>query len=279
MKTRDQRPAKAYAFLHECLDRDRAFTAEELCKASGWSRETCGAYLSKKLEEFVYAAEDGYRVAPRFRRVRTDEFLDLFEQKRRLFASYGRHLYPHVIVYEFFLPLSHEQQLREALDDLFYADGLRQRLEEIGLDRIEEAFPRSEGETDEQLLERVTARAGDVFGGYSVHHVSGRFRAASLMSYEEAAGAQSRREEPYLIDETTAVVRFIAPFGAEARREAQAELPGASDDCPEREAEEIRWLFLEVFAGAVTRQVRGEDEIWLLESGDRTGLYIWSSGG
>jgi hypothetical protein len=40
-------------------------------------------------------------------------------------------------------------------------------------------------------------------------------------------------------------------------------------------AEQMRWLFLNFFAEAVTRVVKKEDEIWLLESGMRSSLYRW----
>lgn len=51
--------------------------------------------------------------------------------------------------------------------------------------------------------------------------------------------------------------------------------PAKDTSSSDERAEQMRWLFLNFFAEAVTRVVKKEDEIWLLESGVRSALYRW----
>ena len=95
------------------------------------------------------------------------------------------------------------------------------------------------------------------FGGYSIYHVDGRFRAAKLSTQDEAADIN--KTSRYLIDETTAVTRFIFP-------------------CKQGEPDKVRFLFKELFINAITDQVSGEDEIWVVESGIRNQVNIWKPG-
>lgn len=278
MSRRRSNIEKCYHFLRGKLASGEAFSHAELAEASGWAEKTVRAYLSKKLSELVYARTDGQlAVSPVMHGVSLEDFSPLFDQSRMLFAKYTLSQYETVIVYEFFLPLTHEHQLKQALDELFYADTLRQRLAEVGPQRIgDEVLERLPDESDDELVERAAARAGEIFGGYSISLVSGRFRAADLLSHVQAAEL-AEAGAPYLIDETTAIVRFIAYCPSSAVQQVSASgqrpLPVAED--PTGEADVIRWFFLNVFADALTRQVKQEDEIWLLESGARSGLYIW----
>ena len=87
----------------------------------------------------------------------------------------------------------------------------------------------------------------------------------------------------YLVDETTAVVRFIVPLhrsrdtrdgdflSAVVSRASANEL----DEPVHGELEQVRWAFFQLFAEAVVRTVKGEDEVWLLESGPENRLYVW----
>ena len=59
----------------------------------------------------------------------------------------------------------------------------------------------------------------------------------------------------YLIDETTAIVRFIFP-------------------CDEDE-EAVRWFFNTLFVESIIQVVNGEAEIWMVESGMQNRLHIW----
>jgi hypothetical protein len=51
--------------------------------------------------------------------------------------------------------------------------------------------------------------------------------------------------------------------------------PAKNTSTADELAEQMRWLFLNFFAKAVTRVVKKEDEIWLLESGMKNALYRW----
>ncbi len=91
--------------------------------------------------------------------------------------------------------------------------------------------------------------------------------------------------ERYLVDETTAVVRFIVPLQMTAKtynnlaefHNAVVASPGSSSDSPDvkKELAKVRRAFFLLFAEAVVRTVKGEDQVWLLESGLENRLYIW----
>lgn len=85
----------------------------------------------------------------------------------------------------------------------------------------------------------------------------------------------------YLVDETTAIVRFIFPCGKPIRRKSGSV---ADFDDPERdstdqdgreEAKKIRWFFNALFVQSVLQVVNGEAEIWMVESGLQNRLHIW----
>lgn len=187
------------------------------------------------------------------------------------------------MVYEFLLPLTREDQLRRALDDLFYTDTILRRLEEIGVDKIGQVIERTNNENDSGFLERVLQFIAGKIGGYSISHVSGRFRAGSVKTRKEA-GDYLAGGEQYLIEETTALVRFILPcdYGVVKYERDFESIGKALDSTAEQneelqhEVRQIRWHFYHLFVEAVARTV-GEQEIWLLEEspfGHR--LYVWA---
>lgn len=182
--------------------------------------------------------------------------------------------------YEFLLPLTHENHLRKALDDLFYVDTIRQRLAEIGMTRLTTWIERDSGESEESYMDRVHKFISDHFGGYSISHVSGRYRAAPLMSRAKAA-EKLVADERYLIDETTASVRFIIPIGLTRTEDEQSIDVVSLDETPldpvvVEEVSRVHSLFFSLFVEAVVRTVDGEDEIWLVEEvGRNRSLYVW----
>jgi hypothetical protein len=141
---------------------------------------------------------------------------------------------------------------------------------------------------DDEFVRLVVRQASQIAGGYSISHASGRFRAGALLSRSEA-GRVLVDDGRYLVDETTAVVRFIVPLetgSAELKvgfEEAQASLfsVGVVDvDALEAELRTVRMLFFQLFVEAVVRTIEGEDEIWLVESGPKgRRLYTWSRQG
>jgi hypothetical protein len=215
-------------------------------------------------------------VTPEIFRVRFDDFKDLYRQKQRLFTDYVMETPQKVLVYEFFMPLSREDRLREALDNLFYEDTIGQRIKELGIPKIRKALNLSNSMSEKEVVQFIIEFMSNTIGGYSLHLVNGRFRAKSLSTRSDAAAAPFF-QGPYLVDETTAVVRFILPVKSGEEQNLQLDLfePARDISSSNELVEQMRWLFLNFFAEAVTRVVKKEDEIWLLESGMRSALYRW----
>jgi hypothetical protein len=164
---------------------------------------------------------------------------------------YAPRTYDHVVVLEFYMPLTQESALRRTLDSLFYEDAVGPRLRRIDRERLRAVF--GDGE-DDAVLERATRFIDEKFRGYSIYRVDGRFRSITLTTLQGAA--EIARSGTYLADETTAVCRFVFPCSA---------------DEPAR----VRFLFDELFVAALTEKVRGEEEIWVVESGMRNQIRIW----
>ncbi|GAH66378.1 unnamed protein product, partial [marine sediment metagenome] len=224
-------------------------------------------------------AKDQYRVSLAFRRFATwQSFRDnVVTQKRILTRTYGRACYPNVLMFDFFMPLRNEEYLRTALDALFYKDTIKFRLKTIPQSHLEKHFtPKNEGQ--ELHLERICDWIGERFVGYSISHVSGRFRVRELCTKQQVLDAAAKHSERYLVDETTAIVRFIFP--CKGAQEATKDCAAGNlevMDAFEKEADLIRWVFEKLFVQSVLEVVNGEDEIWLLESGMRSQLHIFQA--
>jgi len=276
MKNEDK-VQRAFDFLLEHARSGKSFELDELVKVSQWTKGTANIYLSKKFSDLVEKKNDVYHVTPEMLRVRYDDFQDLYRQKQHLFTDYVLKVPQKVLVYEFFMPLSREDRLREALDNLFYKDTIEQRIKELGVTNIRKSLNLPESSSDAEIIEFVVHFMDNTIGGYSLHLVSGRFRAGSLTTRHEVV-SRPFSQGPYLVDETTAVVRFILPVSENQELSPQMNLFEPAKDTltsSDELAEQMRWLFLNFFAEAVTRVVKKEDEIWLLESGMRSALYRW----
>ena len=266
---------KAYDYLQDKAQSGLSFTANDLSVAIGWTLGTTNIYLSKKFSEVVKRSGSTLTAERRILEVSYDAFNKLFWQKNTLFAEYKHWVHPDVTTYEFFLPLSCEDILRASLDRLFFKDTVIKRLQQIGIDNLHANFQQSAHESETEYLNRVAEFAGNKFGGYSVSHVSGRFRAANLMTREEA-GDYEKNDGSYIIDETTAVVRFIFPHQATARVIGDATLELTDTDV-EDEIAKTEWLFSNLFVYAVTQATTNQDEIWLLETGKNQRLFRYVS--
>lgn len=277
-------PRLGFKFFKEHAKSQEPFTIEELMQATDWSESSIDTYRGKQWRDLLEKVDDEHlRVRREFLRLTEKEFLDHITQRRPLFAKYERRAHPALLIFEFLLPLTRESQLRAALDELFYADTIEQRILEIGLDGMHSLLPRNTDESDEDYLRRAVQFANR-FYGYSISHVSGRFRAASdLMTRLEAADHIVGGGR-YLIDETTAVVRFVLPLetGSTTFPDSLIIPPSFEEDADldldaiEAEANTLRQMFFLLFAEAIVRTIKGEDEIWLLERGFRDRLYRWS---
>ncbi len=113
-------------------------------------------------------------------------------------------------------------------------------------------------------------------GGYSIYLVNGRYRADKLASRAEVVNRPFAYGS-YIVDETTAIVRFILPVKTDAEKFERGKIlePATDSFHASKRAELIRWLFLNFFAEALISVVQNEDEIWLLESGMRSAFYRW----
>jgi hypothetical protein len=263
MSTNREKQVKAFEFLRKMFDAQTTFTAEQFQAETGFTRKSFQTYMSKQFRGLLRPLPSGnYRVSAVFRQFLTwPKFRDKVVTQNRNFArAYAPTTEDSVVIFEFYMPLRNEEYLRETLDSLFYKDTIKFRLNLIDRDELRAAFPEAAGEPLEHYLERVCQFVGGKFGGYSILHVSGRFRAAELMTQ-----ADGKRAERYLVDETTAVVRFIVPCRQEQER------------TPLQVADLVRWCFDKLFVTSILEVVNAEDQIWLVESGLRQRLHIWQA--
>jgi hypothetical protein len=249
---------RALIFLREHLQTQMPFTRAQFSEVTGWTGATLTTYWSKQFKRFfVPVPPNQFRVSEAFRPFLTwKKFQHHVTQHRRIAADYHRLEHEIVVIYEFFMPLTNETALRTTLDALFYRDNVIPKLRAIPELEIVAHMPLNQGETIEQHLDRVATWIGDHFGGYSIYHVNGRFKAGSLLTREQAA-AREIQGFRYLVDETTAVTRFIFPCTDQA------------------EAGLVRYFFDAVFVRSIIQLVNAEDEIWMVESGLRNRVHIW----
>ena len=208
----DTNQRAVFEFLSNHFQSQKSFTIEDLRAVTTWIPNTFRTYWSKQFRELTVPVDSSrYRVGESFRPYATwDRFRDHVTQMRRVSADYTSIAYDSLMMFEFFMPLTNEGQLRTVLDALFYRDSILARLRTVDLSELEEHFARLDDEHADSYLGRVCDWVADRFGGYSITHVNGRFRASEVLSLRAAAELQERGGR-YLIDETTAIVRFIFP--------------------------------------------------------------------
>jgi hypothetical protein len=249
-----------HKFFMERLQTLEPFTKKDLQDVTGWQDKALDTYWSKQYKGLVEDLGNGqYRMRERFRLYSPwKKFQALVTQVRTIPPTYAPTVFDQIVTYEFYLPLAHEAALRVTLDSLFYRDALLPRLKRIGMLALEKKFSKGLTQSDDDFLESILAFIQTKFGGYSTYHVDGRFRGGDLCT-QDAAAAFQKTGQRYLVDETTAVVRFIFPT-------------------KDAEPDQVRFLFEELFINAITEQVSGEDEIWVVESGLRNRVSIWKPG-
>lgn len=252
-----------YAFLVEHLQTLEPFKKQDIQDITGWSHSALATYWSKQFKNFLEPVAGGqFRVRDRFR-----QFLDWRKFKNlvtqvKVAPSYAPTVYENFVTYEFYLPLAHENAMRTTLDSLFFEDIVLPRLKRIGAPKLLPFLPRGlfdpDPDTDERVYSAAATFVADKFGGYSIYHVDGRFRAGDFTTQLQAMESQIKGQR-YLIDETTAVVRFIFP-------------------CKKDEAGVIQFMFENLFMNAITEQISGEDEVWVVETGLRNRVHKWKPG-
>jgi hypothetical protein len=249
----------AHKFFTERLRTLQPFTKDDLRQVTGWSESALNTYWSKQFRGIIEDLGNGtYRVRERFRQyLDWRKFRNLVTQVKTVPASYAPTTFEDLVIYEFYMPLTHESALRVTLDSLFYKDAILPRLRRIRIEPLKKSFEWKTTDDEQSFLERVCMFVEGKFGGYSIYHVDGRFRSGRLSTQDEAV--EINKAGRYLVDETTAVTRFIFP-------------------CKKDEPEKVRFLFKELFINSITEQVSGEDEIWVVESGLRNQVNIWKPG-
>lgn len=252
----DENQRKVFDFFCQHLESKETFTRDDVEALTAWKGQTFGTYWSKQFQPLVLEVEPGrFRVGEVFRRYSTwEKFQQHVTQMRRITsADYEHRRFRDVRIYEFFMPLSNEAHLRVALDALFFLDSIEARLRTIPEAELEKNFPRLHGESLPEYQKRVCGWISEHFSGYSIYHVAGRFRAMELSRRSDVSDGKTR----YLVDETTAVTRFIFPC------------------IDEEEARLVAFFFEHLFVTAIIEVVNGEDEIWMVETGVENQLHIW----
>ena len=270
MNTKEAAQKKVHEFLRDRWLSQESFTKKDLKDYSEWSDSSFNTYFSKQLNGLLRnVGTDRYQVRHLFRRfIQWKDFKwGVVSQKRNYGRIYSQSHHGCVVNFEFFMPLRNEEWLRSALDGLFYSEHLLNRLRAIPTGKVEKHFPKNSSVSSEAYERNVTEWISDRFIGYSILHVSGRFRAQKLKTKAEAAQVELKDGLRYLVDETTAVVRFIIPCGN----------PNGDRDVAAKEAEVVRWVFDQFFVQTMLEFTDGEDEVWLMESGYRNELHIFRS--
>ena len=258
----------AHAFLLEHLQSQEPFTIAEFVAATGWDKPgTFKTYLRKQYQglienvgggNFKISDTERYRVTESFRKlVAWRKFKQHVTQVRRVVTNYEPTT-SEVLIYDFLMPLTNEAYLRTTLDALFFKDTILARLKTIPRSDLEPHFNCPSGQSDEEYLGVIVSFIEDHFVGYSITHVDGRFRSGRVLTQDEVAAFQKKGQR-YLIDETTAVTRFIFPYHDEA------------------ELGRVRYLFQALFVRSIIQLVNGEEQIWMLESGPRSRVHIWQA--
>jgi hypothetical protein len=259
---------KIFAFLSERYRSREMFTRKELFAGTVWKKKSQDTYFSKQIRQFFDEPERNSFVVKRSFRpyLSWEKFRKhIVTQTRKVTTSYKSEAFASVLIFEAPLTL--------VLDELFYRDTLQASLKAIRSEDLHSHFPRQGAETEAIYIDRLCSWLADRFGGYSVFHVNGRFRAGPLMTVEEAAQALPNGDR-YLIDETTAVVRFIVPCGRPQSPVGDQTVQDYSEEHKE-EAIRVNWFFEKLFVQSILEAVNGEAEIWMVESGMYNRLHVW----
>ena len=276
---------RTYFFLKNHLRSPEAFSKEEFKSYANYPNpDNFDTYFTKKLKHFLEKApnEPGkFLVSRIFKKYsKWEKFRAFYSQSTKIKEYYIEEYYKNLIIFEFFLPLVNEAELKSSLDELFYRDSVKLALKKISQNELNEVISKQEEEPKEQYIERICDWISERFGGYSIGNVRGRFKIGKLKTYAEVAVFRDRGLD-YLIDETTAIVRFIYSVGSPIKKkifygfDQFREVEGNNNEEINREANQIRFFFKNLFVKSILELVNGEDEIWMLESGIRNRLYIW----
>lgn len=278
---------RAFIFLQNHSRSPEAFSKEDFKEFANYPNpDNFDTYYSKKFRHFLEEAPNEvneYLVSGVFKKYsKWKKFKAYYSQSSKIKVNYVEEYYKNLMIFEFFMPLTNENDLRSSLDELFYKDTVKLALNRILKSELIKAFPKEEEEPEEQYIDRICNWISMRFGGYSIGTVRGRFKTDDLKTFSEEAILKASGID-YLIDETTAIVRFIFYVGIPCRNLILFNIEQFNDSLEEgyneedlhREANQIRYIFKNLFVRNLIELINGEDEIWMLESGIRNRLYIW----
>jgi hypothetical protein len=279
-KNSDDNFKRTYKFLKEKYITGESFSKEDF--ESSVNDQNFSTYFGKKykpiLDEDPNSNEKFY-VSERFKKISTwNKFRKHCSQVVKMKPNWKQACYENVLIYEFFLPLNNESTLRSALDDLFYRDTILKRIKRIERNELHDIFPDKRGESSKEYFDRLISWISDKFGGYSIGLVNGRFKSKELKTFKEVSELLHEGKS-YLIDETTAIVRFIFSVGDPLRAQILIDdfVYKSNDDQDLREETKlIDYFFKKLFVRGVLDAVNEEDEIWMLQSDlNSKKLFIW----
>src|SRR5438128_1674134 len=129
-----------HRFFSERLQTLEPFTKEDVSKATGWSVSSLNTHWYNQFKGILEQVDDThYRMRERFRLyLDWKKFKGLVTQVKSVPPSYAPTVFDDIIVYEFYMPLAHENALRITLDSLFYKDAILPRLKRIGVKGLKE---------------------------------------------------------------------------------------------------------------------------------------------
>jgi len=280
---------RAYIFLKGHSRTPEAFSKEEFKKFADYPNpDNFNTYFSKKFKHLLEEAPNDkgkYLVAGIFKKYsKWENFRAFYSQSSRIKVNYIEEYYKNLMIFEFFMPLTNESYLRLSLDELFYKDSIKLALNKILIKDLNNAIPKEKEESDVEYIEKICSWISKRFGGYSIGTAKGRFKIEDLKTFAEVALLREKGYD-YLIDETTAIVRFIFHVGIPIKQKVPFNIEqfdeNFEDNINEKdiliEANQIRYIFKNLFVKNILDLVNGEDEIWMLESGIRNRLYIWKN--
>ena len=271
---------KIYDFFCKHYSKKIPFTRKQLQEFAGYENpDTLETYFSKRIQDLVisdpsdtslYYIRDNFKLYSRY-----EAFRNLISQRARLIANYRRVTYDKVLIYEFYMPMANERVLKSCLDNLFYTDTIKFRLKTIPRKEIEKFFPKNDLNNDE-YISSICNWIAKKFFGYSIEIVSGRFRAENIIMTYAKAGELLSSGRDYLIDETTAIVRFIFPLEPGLNDSGEKKIDNFIKEKIRDEKRKVWFIFERLFIESIHEVVNGEDQIWMIErSLNKTKLHVW----
>jgi hypothetical protein len=283
---------QAFQFLSVYYQSHQLFSKDDFQRAVQWYESSFDSFFQFVFQPLLYSITPGlFLVAESFRKfAEWEKFKAYVFQEKTLREDYHGFTFDSVIIFEFFMPLQNEGSLRATLDSLFFRDSVLNRLKGSSYEKLNKMMPLLENETKDQYFDRIANWISDHFTGYSLGQYYGRFKDGDLKSYMAVAELMQKAGR-YLVDETTAIVKFIFPIKSSIRKLTSLEaedFKSESESCDQpcvhedkrtneihKEATLIRFFFDLLFVESILQVVNGEHEIWMLESGMRTRLYVW----